>query len=289
MPAMPDPSGPHGEDRAAPGEPRVGILDAYREAWEHLWAHFWILLGLTLLAFLINSPPSIASALLGPETQPGAPVDPREIFPLMGATWAYSILVGIPLGYGLFYVYLQAVREEGPELADLFEGFRRYGAALSAGILQLVITVVGFLLLIVPGIVAAIRLSFVPFLVTDEGLGGLDAIKESWRRTQGHGWRLLGLVLLAIPIVLFGLVLLIVGAIPAVMWVYATMGVFYLAVTHEPDAPVPDDEEEGDEDASPAPTSFEVDRGQRSGTTPAAGATVPEDRDDDASQPNEEP
>src|SRR5215470_14572204 len=43
----------------------------------------------------------------------------------------------------------------------------------------------GFVLLVVPGIWIATRLAFVGFLVVDEGLDAPDAVRESWRRTQG--------------------------------------------------------------------------------------------------------
>jgi|ERR1700733_345892 len=52
------------------------------------------------------------------------------------------------------------------------------------------IVVVGLLLLILPGIYLAIKLSFVPFYIIDTDCGIIDAIKKSYRITTGNFWRI---------------------------------------------------------------------------------------------------
>ena len=77
---------------------------------------------------------------------------------------------------------------------------------------------VGFALLIVPGIFLAVRLAFVPYLVVDEDLDPVAAFRESWRRTAPVGWAIFGAMLLAVPVVLGGILLLGVGVVPALIW-----------------------------------------------------------------------
>ncbi len=91
--------------------------------------------------------------------------------------------------------------------------------------------VVGFILLIVPGIILAVRLSFVPFLVIDEGRGPVEALIESWSRTSGYSWTILGAALQAVIIVIVGFIILIVGSIPATMLVYLAFASLYAAIT----------------------------------------------------------
>ena len=77
-----------------------------------------------------------------------------------------------------------------------------------------------FLAGLVPGIIIAMGLAFVPYLVVERGLGPIDAIKESWRITKGHKWQLFLLVLALLGINLLGLLALVVGifvAIPVTM------------------------------------------------------------------------
>ena len=65
---------------------------------------------------------------------------------------------------------------------------------------MLVIVSLGTVLFIIPGIYLACRLSFTTFLVTDRKMEAIEAVKESWRLTDGHCWTVLLIALVAIPI-----------------------------------------------------------------------------------------
>ena len=82
-----------------------------------------------------------------------------------------------------------------------------------ANLLVFAICGIGFVLLIVPGIIFACRLSFVPYLVMDKGLDPVAAIEKSWFMTRGHGWRIFGMYLLSILLFIVGFMLFIVGAL----------------------------------------------------------------------------
>ena len=96
---------------------------------------------------------------------------------------------------------------------------------LGAHILTVIAVVLGFLVLVVPGIILAIGLSFVPYLVVDRGLGPIEALKESWRITKGHKWQLLLLFLALVGINLLGVLALIVG-------IFVTVPITMLAFAH---------------------------------------------------------
>jgi hypothetical protein len=55
----------------------------------------------------------------------------------------------------------------------------------------------GFILLIIPGILVWVRLAFATTVLVVEGEGGTKAIGRSWRLAAGHFWRLLGAFILA--------------------------------------------------------------------------------------------
>ena len=87
-----------------------------------------------------------------------------------------------------------------------------------ANLLVVAIVGIGLVLFVVPGIIFACRLAFVRYLVMDKGLDPVAAIEKSWIMTRGHGWRIFGMYLLAIVMFFFGLLLLIVGGLFALMW-----------------------------------------------------------------------
>lgn len=197
-------------------EPTVG--GAYSHAWNILKQDFWSLLLVGFIAWLlVGIVPNIFARVGG-----GA----------QAISALYQILVGTPISFGAAYAWLRAVRGLKPEVGDLFAPFQRnYVSCVLAGLLLEIVIVVGFILLIIPGIILAVRLAFVPFLVIDEGRGPVEALLESWRRTSGYGWTLFGAFLLGIVIVIVGLILLIVGSIPATMLIYLAFASLYAAIT----------------------------------------------------------
>jgi hypothetical protein len=70
-------------------------------------------------------------------------------------------------------------------------------AILWITILTSILTLIGFILLIIPGIIAFVRLSLTPPVVIVEDVRGTRAVGRSWRLTKGHFWRLLGALILS--------------------------------------------------------------------------------------------
>jgi hypothetical protein len=58
----------------------------------------------------------------------------------------------------------------------------------------------------------------------------LPAIKESWALTREHFGDLVGLSVLAVPIVIGGFLLLLVGVIPAFVWIGCASASMYQAI-----------------------------------------------------------
>ena len=102
-----------------------------------------------------------------------------------------------------------------------------------ANILVAVIIIMGIIVLLIPGIIFACKLAFVPYLVMDRKLDPGEAIKESWRMTKGHAWTIFFMGVLAFFIIIAGLVCCIVGVVPAAMWVSSAFASLYYVVSRE--------------------------------------------------------
>lgn len=232
------------------------VMGSYAHGWDILKAHFWRLLLIWFLCIILLLPGSADfggfSGIL---------------------TSLYQFLVVVPLGFGLLYAFLVAVRGRSPEVGDLFAPFQRaYVSSILASILLQVAMGVAALpfigalmlaslgngvsglmflaaaLLILLPIYAGLRLSFVPYLVVDEGYGPVEVLGESWSRTQAVQLQVIGIQLFALVVVLAGLLLLFVGVIPAMMLTSLAHATLYDDV-----APVDADDE--DDPTTPAPTA----------------------------------
>ena len=129
------------------------------------------------------------------------------LVPIVLLAIGYGIFISGPIGYSVSWVFLKAVRREKIEIKDMFAVFERnYWNAVIAGLVTTVIIVIGIFMLIVPGIIFACRLAFVPFLVIDQEMEALEALKASWAMTKGHGWTVFFMGLLAFLLVIAGLI-----------------------------------------------------------------------------------
>ncbi len=88
----------------------------------------------------------------------------------------------------------------------------------------------GIIMLIVPGIIFACKLAFVPFLVMDEKMEAAEAVRKSWNMTNGYTGTIFLMGLTAFFVVIGGLICFVVGIFPAVIWVsLAFAGIYWVA------------------------------------------------------------
>jgi uncharacterized membrane protein len=98
-----------------------------------------------------------------------------------------SFVIGGPLAYGLASYFLNLSREEPKEFKNLFEGFDRFVDTFVANLLIGLIVGIGVVLLIVPGIIAAIALSQTFRIMRDDpNIKGVDAMQKSHEMMKGH-------------------------------------------------------------------------------------------------------
>ena len=212
--------------------PTIG--DSYGNGWRQLWKYFLELLLIGIVMFLFGLPIAIPT-WMGNMTfdleNMSYPIQlPPSFFTYFLFIIAYSVLMLNPLQYGVKYAYLKAARGEKVEIRDMFSFTSNYPNAVLAKLLSSFIIGIGFVMLIIPGIVFACKLAFVPYLVMDKKLDAVEAMKASWKMTDGHAVDIFVMGLLAIPVFVVGFVLLFVGIIPAIMWVKMSFASIYHGV-----------------------------------------------------------
>ena len=200
-----------------------GVVSSYKNGWRQLWKYFLVLLLIGIIYVLISSISAVFNIGQGAGAAGAAVLGILSL--------AYGILLTSPIGYGVSFAYLKAARGDTLDVKDMFEAFHNYWNAVLASLLVGVIIGIGFVLLIVPGIIFACKLVFTPYLVVDRKMEVIEAVKESWRMTSGHAWKVFLIGLLAIPISIAGIICFGVGIIVAIMWISLAFASLYHAVS----------------------------------------------------------
>lgn len=198
------------------------VGNSYNISWENLKKNFVELLLVTIISIAVGIPISILR--VGVEGLGfGAGGVLLALFAIV-----FALFVAAPVSYGVTYVYLQLVRGEKFDVAAIFKGFHtNYLNVVLANLLTGAILIAGFFMLIIPGIIFACKLAFVPYLIMDKEMDAVEAVKTSWEMTKGHTLTIFLMGLLAIPIGILGLLLLIVGVFPAGMWIKGAFAAIY--------------------------------------------------------------
>ncbi len=196
-PAMTPPPMPAGEidpktfaadliARAAP----LDIFGCIGRGWGLLKANFWPVVGTTALVIIVAA---VANAI-----------------PFLG--WLAGLLLGGVFNGGLYYFYIKKVRGESTELGDAFSGFSlALGPLILTGLVVGLMTLAGFILLILPGIYLAVAYAFAYMLVIDRKMEFWVAMEVSRRVISAQWWRMFGLMIVGAIIAVLGVLGLLIG------------------------------------------------------------------------------
>lgn len=145
-----------------------------------------------------------------------------------GVSSIYSLLVTGPmtLGYAMFAISIFRKRETSP--AEVFYGFERFGKAFGLYIVMSIFVILWSLLLIVPGIIAAIRYGMSFYILADNPeIGIMEAINRSKRMMRGNKLKFLCLNLSFIGWGILCLLTFGIGFLWLAPYVEVTMIAFY--------------------------------------------------------------
>jgi len=201
------------------------VSGTFSHGWETMKKFFPELLLILLILGLFSLPMGLVNSF----------VDERSFgyifFSIFNA--AYGLIIMAPLSYGASLLCLKAVRGESFNVNEIFFAYRRTLQIALANILVGIVVGLGFVLLIVPGIIFACKLSMVPYLVMDRNMEAVEAVRTSWNITKGYSWTIFGMGFLSFFIILAGVILLIVGVFPAIIWISVAFAAMYEGINVE--------------------------------------------------------
>jgi len=161
-----------------------------KQAWDTFREYPWGFVGYTLIVFAASSIPYA------------------------------SIVVAGPLAAGFFIVAQKISRKASYEFSDFFSGFQHFAQLLVGNLLFVVLIMLGFLLLVFPGIYLVVAYSFwVPMVIFSQ-MNGWDALETSRKIITRDWWNFLLMGLAAVGFLLVGILALGVGIFAAYPIVY---------------------------------------------------------------------
>ena len=160
---------------------------------EKIKGNIWNLLWPFLLISVVGG---VLGQIIGPSMTPkityinGMPqitynsASPLQYICILVISLALAIVAA-----GYFKYILDFVRTGKLESKTIIDTVKaKWLDLLIANVLSGIIIGIGFALLFVPGIIAALALAMIDFLIIDKGSKGADSLKESYELMKGHKW-----------------------------------------------------------------------------------------------------
>jgi len=200
-------------ERGKAGDYQFVIGDIIREAWRKtkgakgtVWLAL-LLYGIIMIPVTIGVPWLLEMAGMPSQQAPGAPFDPTLLVGLIVAQ-IISIAITLPLGAGLFMLGLKLASGVPVSATEVFGYFHKVLPLLVTVVVMYIMLIIGFILLIIPGIYLAVAYYLAIPLVVEKGLGPWQALEASrkaiskcWFRFFGLGFTLtLLMIVAAIPL-----------------------------------------------------------------------------------------
>jgi uncharacterized membrane protein len=115
-----------------------------------------------------------------------------------------GLFVGSYIAGGVASFVLKVARGQPVSFGEVFSGGKYFGRMIVGSVGFYVATAIGLILCIVPGYIVMLGLSMYTFLIVDQGLPGIDALKKSWELTKGHKVNIFVFGLLGFLVILAG-------------------------------------------------------------------------------------
>lgn len=179
--------------------------------WENFKKRPWFLIGASIVYIIISWVLSFFTEML---TRIIASSSNELTGDLVG--FVLSFAVGVLIGMGFIALFLRAHDDIATaSLSDLWHP-KNFWNYLGVYVLANIIILGGFILLIVPGVIAMTAFLYAPYAVIDKGLGPVEALKYSARITKGNRLRILALLGAMGLISILGALALLVGLFVAI-------------------------------------------------------------------------
>lgn len=199
------------------------IGDAVSFGWETMTKNVGFFVLVMLIFWIASAIPSFFDSSYG--YWPGAVAATFSI--IFGLI---AIAVGVFVNLAQVTIGLDFCDKKPADFGDLVSNYQKFWDVLIGSILYFFLVLAGLILLIIPGIYWAVRYHFFAYLIIDQNMKPMEAMKRSGQLTRGVWWRLFVFGLAVLGITIIGAILCGIGllfttpiVIVAIAYVYRTL------------------------------------------------------------------
>ena len=200
------------------------IIEMIKEVFNRIEGVKGLLLGAFAVYIVVAI---IVQILLGTFfPSPAPPEEPNLLNQQIVTILSYPVLM--PLIVGVIMLAINYSRGDRLAFNSIFNYYHLTGKLALAGLLIYIMTVIGFILLILPGIYLSIAYVFTLPLIADKGMGVWEAMELSRKAVTKHWFKVFGLFFLLSLIMTLGALAFGIGLIWAVPLLFVTLyGLLY--------------------------------------------------------------
>ena len=137
-----------------------------------VWKAYFVVLAISLVAGIV------VAILTGGNTE-------SSLYNLLTSLFQLAMA---PIMVGTQLYMLKFVRNQNPEPKDIWSTLPKFLPIILTTLLAGILIVIGFVLLIIPGIIISLGLSMYVYILADSNynLSPVEVLKESWRLMKGY-------------------------------------------------------------------------------------------------------
>jgi uncharacterized membrane protein len=123
----------------------------------------------------------------------------------------FNLLFSIFIEIGFIVISLKIYNKQKVEFNELFLNYKYFLNYFLAKMIYFILIFLGFILLIIPGIIIGLRLQFFNYLIFEKNFNIIESFKTSWKITKGSTLKLFLLSIILTLINLLGLLFFLIG------------------------------------------------------------------------------
>jgi len=150
--------------------------------------------------------------------------------------WSFilTLIIAGPFTLGIYNIFLKIWRKEDFKIEEMFNGFKDFGRSLGTYLLMTLYILLWSILLIVPGIIAAISYSMTFFILAENpNIKAADALRLSKQMMYGHKTQYFMLMLSFIGWFLLSILTFGIGLLFLYSYITMASTIFYQQIKGE--------------------------------------------------------